>query len=262
MTVDWDAIKMPPDPWLTGQGESLDDVFSTDSSDSQRTFNDTYHQTQSRPQGEPVTDHPNLATALAAFQAEMPVVAKNKKATVPTKAGGSYSYTYADLADVTAAAMPLLSQHGLSFSACPRGTDHGYELTGVLLHTSGEAREGSLPLHGNSPQELGGSLTYARRYLLGCMTGIVTDDDNDAQSAQTAQRTEKPMTAKTRGQMFALFGQKGIPEESQLAGINSITGANYTSRSALSEADARSVINALKQRPDAAAPVEPEGDAS
>lgn len=193
----------------------------------------------------------SIAAALAAFQAEMPVVAKNKRATVPTKAGGSYTYTYADLADVTDASMPLLNKHGLAFSACPRGTDHGYELAGVLLHESGESLSGALPLHGNSPQELGSSLTYARRYLLGCMTGIVTDDDTDGGPAQAAQRTEKPMTAKTRGQMFALFAQKGIPEESQLAGIRQITGQSYESRGDLSESDARNVIAALKSRPDA-----------
>ena len=203
----------------------------------------------------------DIAAALAAFQAEMPVVPKNKKATVPTKTGGSYSYTYADLADVTDAAMPLLSKHGIAFSSCPRGTDHGYELAGLLLHTSGETLEGSLPLHGNSPQELGASLTYARRYLLGAMTGLVTDDDTDAGPAQAAQRTEKPMTAKTRGQMFALFGQKGIAEDKQLEGINRITGKQYESRGDLSEADARAVIDALKQRPDAA-PIQEEGSES
>jgi len=38
-----------------------------------------------------MTEHPNLAAALSAFQAEMPVVPKGKTAKVPTKAGGSYS---------------------------------------------------------------------------------------------------------------------------------------------------------------------------
>lgn len=208
-----------------------------------------------------MTDQANLAAALADFQAEMPVVPKNKTAKVPTKAGGEYSYTYADLADVSAVALPLLTKHGLAFSTCPRGTDHGYELTGVLLHTSGERLEGSLPLHGNSPQQLGSSLTYARRYLMGCMTGIVTDDDNDAAPAQTATRTERPMTPETRGQMFALFTQKGVPESDQLAGINRITGGEYTSRGDLSETDARRVIGALQARPDAPVPdAEPEGD--
>jgi hypothetical protein len=63
---------------------------------------------------------------------------------------------------------------------------------------------------------------------------------------------EKPMTARTRGQLFALFGQKGIPEDQQLDGINRITGASYTSRGQLSEAHGLEVIEALKKRPDVA----------
>lgn len=135
-------------------------------------------------------DHTNLATALAAFQAEMPTVGKGKTATVPTKTGGSYRYTYADLADVTQAAMPLLSKHGLSFICRPRRCENGdYELVGVLRHTTGSDEEGSLPLVGRGAQEIGASLTYNRRYLLGCMTGIVTDDDEDANVVVSTQRT-------------------------------------------------------------------------
>jgi len=207
-----------------------------------------------------VSDTAKIAEALAAFQAEMPTVAKSKKAVVPTKTGGSYTYTYAGLAEVTDAAMPLMQKHGLSFSACPRGADRGYELVGILLHTSGESLEGSLPLYGNTAQEIGSSLTYNRRYLLGCMTGIVTDDDDDGHAAQqTGRRTEKPMTAKTRGHLFALFSAKGVPEEAQLLGINALTGADYTSRSQVSEDHARLVIEDLRKRPDVApvAPADP-----
>lgn len=192
-----------------------------------------------------------LATALAAFQAEMPTVSKNQKAKVPTKAGGSYEYTYAGLPDVSAAVMPLLSKHGLSFSVCPRIGEHGGEVVGILLHESGERLEAALPLFGRQAQEIGSALTYARRYLLGCMTGVVTDDDDDGSLAQAAKRTEPAMTTRTRNQMFALFSQKGVPEDQQLSGINHITGGGYESRSQLTEAHAKQVIAALKQRPDA-----------
>lgn len=197
---------------------------------------------------------PNLAEALAAFQADMPVIPKSQKAKVPTKAGGSYEYTYAGLPDVSAVVMPLLTSHGLAFSVCPRVTEHGGEVVGILLHTSGERLEASLPLFGRQAQEIGSALTYARRYLLGCMTGVVTDDDDDGSLAQAAKRTEPPMTARTRGQMFALFGQKGVPEDQQLAGINHITNGGYTSRSELTEAHAKEVIATLRKRPDAAPP--------
>lgn len=203
--------------------------------------------------------HPNLAAALAAFQAEMPTVAKTKRANV-----GQYAYTYADLADVSEAATPVLTKHGLAFAGSSRHVEGGrYEVVGILSHESGESRDGALPISGGSPQQIGSAITYMRRYLFGIMTGIVTDNDDDGQlaSAQQEQRrerrratsetAEKPMTAKTRGQMFALFGQKGVPEEAQLAGINAITGSAYESRGDLTESDARLVVEALKQRPDA-----------
>lgn len=132
------------------------------------------------------TTHEGIAAALAAFQADMPTVGKTKTAKVPTKTGGSYSYSYADLAVVSQAAMPLLAKHGLAFTCTPKPAERGWELVGVLLHTSGQTIEGTLPLYGNSPQELGSSITYMRRYLLGSLTGIVTDDDEDGQIAQQA----------------------------------------------------------------------------
>ena len=138
-----------------------------------------------------MTDHPNLAAALAAVQANMPTVHKGNRATVPTKAGGSYSYTYADLSDVSAAALPLLSANGLAFSCCPRLGEKGWELAGRLLHTSGDSIEGTLPLSGNTPQEWGSSITYMRRYLLGAMTGLVTDDDDDGNIAQRGAKSRQ-----------------------------------------------------------------------
>lgn len=129
-----------------------------------------------------------LAAALAAFQAEAPRVAKDKTAKVTTKAGGQYSYQYADLADIAAAAYPLLAKHGLSFACLPEIGERGMALRGILLHTSGERLEGVLPMHGGTPQEIGSALTYARRYLLGAMTGIVTDEDDDGQQASFTPR--------------------------------------------------------------------------
>ncbi len=143
-------------------------------------------------------DHPNLATALVAFQREMPTVAKAKTARVPMKAGGSYSYTYADLSDVSEAAMPRLTRHGLTFTSAPRLTDAGhYELVGILRHTSGERDEGALPIKGGTPQELGSSITYARRYLMGSMTGIVTDNDDDGALASAQQQEKRQRRAAT-----------------------------------------------------------------
>lgn len=148
-----------------------------------------------------MTDHQSLAQALVAFQAEMPKVAKNKTANVPMKGGGSYRYTYADLPDVSDAAIPLLVRHGLSFSCSPRRCSDGtYELVGILRHVSGERDEGSLPLDGRSMQERGSAITYGRRYLLGCMTGVITDDDDDGSIAQAAKERTQSYRPPTPGE--------------------------------------------------------------
>jgi hypothetical protein len=132
-------------------------------------------------------EHASLAAALVAFQSELPKVPKDKTAKM-----GTYSYTYTDLATLTHTVLPLLTRHGLSFTAGPRFNVEGggYELAGQLLHTSGESVEGALPLHGRTPQEIGSAVTYARRYIFGCLTGVVSEDDNDAQVANQAPRTE------------------------------------------------------------------------
>lgn len=57
-----------------------------------------------------------------------------------------------------------------------------------------------------------------------------------------------PMHAKTRAKMFALFGECGVPDEEQLAGINHITGKAYTSRADLTQRDAQAVIGVLEKR--------------
>jgi len=67
----------------------------------------------------------------------------------------------------------------------------------------------------------------------------------------------EPMTAKTRGAMFAEFGKKGIAEDEQLGRINRLLGTEYTSRGQLTEGHARKVINAVKKLPNADAEVTP-----
>jgi len=217
-----------------------------------------------------------IAAALAAFQAEMPIVAKGKTAKVPTKSGGSYSYTYADLADVTEAAMPVLTKHGLSFSCSPRRTDDGrYELVGVLLHSSGESLEGALPIAGNSPQEIGSALTYMRRYLAGCLTGLVTDDDDDGQLAQQAKKAAAPrkraepkaetgeaISDKQVGAIKGAMRERGIEDrDQQLAGIAKVIGREVGSSKELTRAEASKVLDSLKPKQNAEQYAPPPSDA-
>ena len=123
----------------------------------------------------------NLATALAAFQKALPKIGKGSVADA-----GTYKFKYADLADVSAAVLPLLGEHGLSFSARPTLDEGGrFVLAYELLHASDERRTGSYPLPASgSPQQIGSAITYARRYALCAVTGVAADEDDDGQAAK------------------------------------------------------------------------------
>lgn len=202
-----------------------------------------------------------LTRALVTIQKTLPVVAKTQTADVPMRGGGSYSYSYASLLDVTEAAMPLLAKNGLSFVTLPGGG----VLTGMLLHSSGQTLTASLPIVGGTPQQVGSSLTYMRRYLLGCMTGLVTDDDEDGQLAQTAPRaraakksTAPPRedSARTEGgasekqikMLGALMGEAGLKDrDTALAYVADVIGHPVSSRNDLTSQEASKVIDALQR---------------
>jgi hypothetical protein len=135
---------------------------------------------------EPPAPPSALADALAAVQSDLPRIKKDQTANA-----GQYSYSYADLTDVSAAVLPLLGKHGLSFTAFPTLNAAGaFVLRYHLLHVSGERETGEYPLPTGNPQAIGSAITYARRYCLCAVTGVSPDDDDDAAAAVAGQQAE------------------------------------------------------------------------
>lgn len=162
--------------------------------------------------------HENLATALAAFQAELPKLRKDEKAKIQgtTKDGRAFdkSYEYAGLDQVSEEVNPVLGRHGLSFTARNVWNEHGaYVLEATLLHEGGEERNGFWPLPDPlrvGPKDLGSAMTYARRYLQMALTGTFPGgEDDDGQKAQESAR-DSWETARPRQQedRQALAGQE------------------------------------------------------
>lgn len=128
-----------------------------------------------------------LAAALAAVQQELPAVHKDNPVNT-----GTFQYSYADLAAVSAAVLPLLGRNGLAFASFPTLTPEGkFVLRYELLHKDGESRSGLYPLAGGNAQAVGSSITYARRYCLCAVTGIAPDDDDDAAAASGQQEAQR-----------------------------------------------------------------------
>lgn len=132
------------------------------------------------------TKHASLAAALAAFQAELPGVSKDSE-------NPHFKSKYADLADMSKAILPALARQGLAFMSMPTLTDRGFVLAYSLLHESGEKFEGEYPLNAaGNEQQKGSSITYARRYALGAVTGAAADDDDDGNAASQVRQVQPP----------------------------------------------------------------------
>lgn len=116
----------------------------------------------------------------------------NLKAKKDTQA---FNYTYADLEEVWTVLSKPLTANGLLVLQCPiRDT-----LVTTVTHVeSGQFVISETPLitpdqSKNHMQDLGGAITYARRYALTSMFNIVTNDDDNSSST-----TDKPV-AKAAG---------------------------------------------------------------
>lgn len=136
-----------------------------------------------------------LASALAKAQASIEPPPKNRTAKVPTKNGGEYKYTYADLADIIMAVKGPLAANDLAWTSGTEVNGHT-ALHTRLIHSSGQWIEASYPIvDGLSAQQMGSAITYGRRYTLCALLGIVAEDDDDGETADAPRKTQTAKAA-------------------------------------------------------------------
>ena len=126
-----------------------------------------------------------LGAALLKAQNDFPSIKRGRNAEIETKSGGSYTYSYADLGDIRDAILPVLAANGLVVTQCPSAIGESPALTTTLIHTSGEWISDTMPLgvKDAGAQALGSAITYARRYALSAIVGVVTESDDDGAAA-------------------------------------------------------------------------------
>lgn len=203
-----------------------------------------------------------INAALAELQTQLPRISKDLTAKVLTKTGGNYTYTYADLALISREVLPLLGKLGLSFVSRPTTVNGKFVLVYELRHVSGEMLDGEYPLpERGTPQEIGGAITYARRYCLCAVTGVAPDDDDhDAIAAEKAAKRQRrdpqqqkapaapmvpPMNAEQQRQMQTLFEQLGMgpdAKDARLAFARKVVKRQLKSATELTKDEAESVI--------------------
>lgn len=93
---------------------------------------------------------------------------------------------YADLTSVWEACRDALTKNGLSVAQVTEFEGEQCWIRTILLHSSGEMLEGRYPLRpiANTPQGMGSAISYARRYALAAMVGVVADDDDGNEASQ------------------------------------------------------------------------------
>jgi len=149
---------------------------------------------------------------------------------------GTYSYRFAELADVLAMARPILHEYGLGHMQ-PVSTEMVGNATHVsvcteLIHVSGATVASpalQLVVSGSDAQRVGSAVTYARRYSLMATLGIAGDDDDAALAALT--RTSTPPGRAAR---MAAPATGRSPEEAQAREL--LNGATSEVRTAIQRA--------------------------
>jgi hypothetical protein len=145
----------------------------------------------------------HIAKALLAVQQNLDPVHKGRK---------GYGYTYADLPAVINSCIDTLNANGVLMLQCPIQTyKQAAAIKTRLIHAeSGEEVESVIEVPYTEQakmsvaQTYGSAVTYARRYAIVAMLGIVTEDDDGASAGQRKPKPSAPTETAVAGYMMAL----------------------------------------------------------
>lgn len=128
---------------------------------------------------------------------------------------------YADLESCWDALRAPLQDNGLAIVQTMSFVESmGPTIITILLHESGQFIEGEQPVMAKaaSPQDLGSAITYARRYGLSAITGLIQVDDDAESSMKRGQQGGVPSL--TPSQVEILLGRfaraTGFPQATSI----------------------------------------------
>ena len=130
-----------------------------------------------------------------------------------------FSSSFASLKSVIATVTPVFAEHGLAFIQDLQSMDGGVGCFTTILHESGEERTfGPLVMMPtkNDAQGQGSAATYARRYHLMAIAGVVgdvDDDGNDASKKPPAGTLDPVITEKQLADLEAKISEVGADRE-------------------------------------------------
>lgn len=196
----------------------------------------------------------NISAALVNAQSQFPTVLKESNN--PAFRGAKY----ADLASIMKAVSPVLFSNGLAITQHPgvyRGEDI---LITRLQHESGEFIQSymhlNVPRHDRdgvaisvTPQAQGSAITYARRYALSAVLGIVTEEDDDGNTASETRNPTKQQQDLATPSQAGLIDKLLKEKEKTVSDLSKFLGREVSATKGLTKAEASKTIEALMARP-------------
>ena len=132
------------------------------------------------------------------------LIAAKKEFTAAKKSGNNPFFnnsSYSTYEDVLDCSQDALLKHGIYFTHILNYLDNKQFMTTKLWHTSGQSVESVMELKTMKPdmQALGSAVSYAKRYSLGALLSIASEEDDDANKASDKQKqSNKPKNQDTK----------------------------------------------------------------
>jgi hypothetical protein len=160
-----------------------------------------------------------LLPALAKVKESMGVVLKSSS-------NPFFKSKYADLNAHLDVVEPLLASNGLLLTQPVDNTENGNVVESTIYHVaSGQYITSSMKLVGEADmQKIGSGVTYARRYTLGALLGMKSDDDDanavsgkaKSKSTYTPKKTASPASRPSFSKSAAKSVQTSFEDEDGL----------------------------------------------
>jgi len=155
--------------------------------------------------------------AMANFQAECPVIEKDKKVNFITKAGDRVDYAYAPLDSIVRQVKELIAKNGFSYNFKTEESAEGVRTVCIVKHKLGHTDSSDFMVTGggtslmSAAQIKSSKATYAKRNAFCNAFGIITgDEDNDAPKTKEEAKAETQATAEQRAEIEKLTVEAGL----------------------------------------------------
>lgn len=178
-----------------------------------------------------------MLQAFLAVQKSLPKLTKDGK-------NPHFGNTYVTLSELMDKVLPVLTKNGFMLTQAVGYTKESEPtLTTKLIHETGHELTGTMLLlaKSNDPQAQGSAITYARRYQVMSLLGLVGDEDDDGNRASEEPKTKKATVAQLQAlrNMAVGFSQGKVKKDSadkaimEMAEIKDINDLTFDTASAL-----------------------------